>query len=290
MDGVIGTRDTAPVISVVVPAHNEASGLPRLLEALTPPANAERLEIVVVANGCTDATAEVARRFDVTVLETPVASKVRALALGDTAATSFPRVYVDGDVVISHRDVVRLAESLTGGVHAAGPRRVLPMTGASVLVRWYYEVWQQLPGVRTELYGRGVVAVDEVGHRRLQGWGEVMSDDLLVAMSFSPAERTVVEDAAAVIQPPKRYRDLVRRRVRAMSGNARLVASPDAPAVRGSGASPRFLAALALRHPRLIPGVVVFVGTAALAQVRARSALRRGDTTWLRDESSRSER
>ncbi|WP_156252161.1 glycosyltransferase family 2 protein [Pseudactinotalea terrae] len=276
------------MIGVVVPAHNEENGLPRLLAALQAPVDSEALEVVVVANGCTDGTAAIARSHDVHVIETPVPSKIQALALGDRSISGFPRLYVDGDVVITYDDVVRLAGALGAEVHAAGPRRSFPMTGVATLVRLYYRIWQQLPGVRDELYGRGVICVDEVGHERLRGWRDVMSDDLLIAMSFAPQERVVVEGTAAVIRPPKTYRDLLRRRVRAATGNARLASSSDRPQLRGSGASLGFLIRLAGRSPRLLPGVLVFAITGVLARVGAAAAVRRGDTRWHRDESSRS--
>lgn len=274
-------------VSIVIPAHDEEQVLGPLLAGLS--TGSAAAEVVVVANGCTDRTADVARRFaGIRVVESPVASKVRALELGDSLVSHFPRFYVDGDVVLGARDVRALAAALDEpGVHAVGPARELVLDGVSPLVRAYYGVWQRLPGVSRELYGRGVVAVDEEGHRRLSGWRDAMSDDLLVAMSFAPGEVRVVETARAVIRPPRHYRDLLRRRVRVMTGNLRLARDPGAPAVRGSGASPRTLAALALRTPRLAPGVAVFVATACLAHLGARRALARGSTVWLRDESSR---
>lgn len=260
--------------------------LPRLLSELTREPG-ERLHVVVVANGCTDDTADVARGFGVDVLETPVPSKIKALALGDRSLTTFPRVYVDADVVITAQDVLSLAAALGDDVHATGPVRNLPMAGVSTPVQLWYRVWQQLPGVQAELYGRGVIAVDEAGHERLRDWPEVMSDDLHVAMAFAPSERSVVGDAVAVIHPPKTYRDLLRRRVRALTGNARLLQQHDPPVVRPAGGSPRYLAGLVRRRPKQLPAVAVFVATAAVAQLRSRRAVRRGDTRWLRDESSR---
>ncbi|HLK37160.1 MAG TPA: glycosyltransferase, partial [Polyangiaceae bacterium] len=52
-------------VSIVVPAYNEATNIGRLLESLLAQETkvARILEIVVVASGCTDATAEVARQF-----------------------------------------------------------------------------------------------------------------------------------------------------------------------------------------------------------------------------------
>jgi hypothetical protein len=36
-------------------------------------------------------------------------------------------------------------------------------------VRWYYDVWTLLPGTQRGLWGRGVIALNEAGHRRLAG-------------------------------------------------------------------------------------------------------------------------
>src|SRR5206468_9477454 len=86
------------VTSVVIPAHNEAAVIGRLLTAILADAGPDEFEIVVVPNGCTDDTAAVASSFGVRVVETEVASKVAALRLGDASVKSFPRIYVDADV------------------------------------------------------------------------------------------------------------------------------------------------------------------------------------------------
>lgn len=275
------------MVTIIVPANNEERVIPRLLGRLT--GEDLEAEIIVVANGCTDRTAAVAGAFPgVQVIETPVPSKISALALGDQQATSFPRLYVDADVQLGAEDVRALCSALEAdGVCAAGPTRLLPMEGVAWSVRAYYGVWQQLDGVRRELYGRGVIAVDAVGHARVADWPEVMSDDLLLAMRFAPHESTVVAKATVVIRPPRTYRDLLRRRVRAMTGNQRLRTVVGALQVRGSGASLTALLSLAVRRPSLAPGVVVFGWTAVLARMGAARALARRDTVWLRDESSR---
>jgi dolichol-phosphate mannosyltransferase len=56
-------------VGVVVPAHNEAERLGRILPTL--PYDLVDL-VVVIADGCTDATAEVARRHGATVIEKPL--------------------------------------------------------------------------------------------------------------------------------------------------------------------------------------------------------------------------
>jgi cellulose synthase/poly-beta-1,6-N-acetylglucosamine synthase-like glycosyltransferase len=57
-----------PTLNVVVPAHNESQIIGRTLKALAKDISATR-RIVVVADNCTDETAEVARSYGVTVLE-----------------------------------------------------------------------------------------------------------------------------------------------------------------------------------------------------------------------------
>ncbi|MFN8493736.1 MAG: glycosyltransferase family 2 protein [Caldilineaceae bacterium] len=50
-----------PFYSIIVPAYNEAAWLPQLLEALTAQQTDRPYEIIVVANNCTDQTAQIAR-------------------------------------------------------------------------------------------------------------------------------------------------------------------------------------------------------------------------------------
>lgn len=273
------------VVSIVIPAHNEERVLARLLSALDDGALSDA-EVVVVANGCTDRTADVARTFSVKVVETPVPSKVRALALGDAQVSSFPRLYVDGDVVLSGVAARALCDALRGGIHAAGPSRDVPMSGTSAAVRWYYDIWERLEGTRDELYGRGVLAVDEVGHQRLIPWRETMSDDLMIAMSFGTDERRVVTEASVLIVPPRNYRFLLRRRVRAMTGNQLIRHDVVRPLRQPPSAGPSLIR-LAGREPRLIPRVVFFLATAVLAKTRGAAAARQPSRIWLRDDSSR---
>ena len=289
-------RQVRPVVSLVVPAHNEERVIARLLSALLDDAEPGELDITVVANGCADGTASVAARFDgVRVLETPIPSKAKALRLGDGAAIGFPRLYLDADVILSAADVRALARALESpGLLAAGPVRELPMDEVARSVRWYYEVWQRLPSVREELFGRGVIAVSEDGRSRLGDLPEGMSDDLTMAMAFRANERAVVIDARVVIWPARTYRDLLRRRVRAMTGNAQLADAGSRTSDLGvtTRLAPRTgladLLRIAAAEPRLAPKIALFASTAVLSRYRASWAARRGDhNTWLRDESSR---
>jgi len=243
----------------------------------------------VVANGCTDDTAEVAAAFGppVRVVSIPVASKTAALAAGDRAASGFPRCYVDADVETGAGDIRALAAALAQpGVLAAGPQRVLGLAGRPWPVRWYYDVWSRLPEVREGLFGRGVVAVAGPGHQRVASLPPVMSDDLAMSLVFAPGERRVVPAARAVVHTPRTGADLLRRRVRAAQGVTELGRVPGAP---GASARTRLpdLAAMVHARPLLAPRVALFLAVALAARLAARRAAARGHAGWLRDESSR---
>ncbi|ONH28992.1 hypothetical protein BL253_18000 [Pseudofrankia asymbiotica] len=245
-------------------------------------------DIVVVCNGCTDGTAEVAARFGpaVRVLETDIPSKINALRLGDAATDVFPRIYVDADIEINAVGLRALAAAVGDGGHlAAGPERALNLAGCPWLVRAYYSVWARLPAVSSGLVGRGVVAVSEAGHRRIAVLPNVVNDDLYLHLAFGPDERTVVTAARATIRPPRRVADLLRRRTRASLGNAEQASAR--PAGETTSASARTVGGLLLSNPRQAPAVAAFLAITAGGRVSARARSRRGTVGWLRDDSSR---
>ena len=274
--------------SVVVPAHNEERVIGRLLDGLLREACPGEIEIVVICNGCTDATAQAARArgADVHVETTPVPSKIEALRLGDRLATGFPRLYIDADVELTTRDVREICAALEDPrVLAAAPARVVPLATSSWPVRAFYELWQQLPLVRSGLFGRGVVAVSDVGHGRVARLPDCMSDDLFLAESFAPHECVVVPGARVIVHPPRTWADLLRRRTRAMAGNRE--ARETAASSGRSRTTAAAIASVVWHQPRLALRLPVFVTTTVLARRRARALRRAGNTAWLRDESSR---
>lgn len=275
------------VASVVIPAHDEERGIARNLTALLD--GSARLDVLVVCNGCTDRTAEVARRFapQVRVIEIPEASKSAAVRAGNAASAVFPRLHLDADVALSGADVLRLIEPLgRPGVLATAPRRVIPRDGCSPLVRWYYDVWEQLPQVGSGLFGRGAFALSRTGQDRVSALPTVMSDDLAASDAFSDAERLVVDSATVTVWPPRTVGDLLRRRIRVITGTTE--ARQAGLQRRDSTTHLSTLAQLGRQRPALIPRIGVFVAVTAVARLRARRAARSGTaSTWQRDESSR---
>jgi glycosyltransferase involved in cell wall biosynthesis len=278
------------VASVVIPAHNEAASIGRSLRALRIGAGDDDLDVVVVCNGCTDGTAEVARLADprARVIEIPQPSKSEAVRVGNALTPVFPRVHLDADIELTGAAVLELLAPIARGeVLATAPLRRLPRTGCSRWVRWYYDVWEALPQVEVGLFGRGVVVLSGQAQARVEHLSDMLNDDLGMSDAFSDEERAVVTSAVAVVHPPRTVRDLVRRRVRVATGNAQ--AAQLGARRAASRTSVRTLLGLAVTRPHVAVRLPVFLGVYVVAALGARRAVRAGDfETWQRDESSRS--
>ncbi|MEU7989121.1 glycosyltransferase [Streptosporangium canum] len=212
-----------PVVSVVVPAHNEeavvASGLRRLLAGTAP----GEFDVVVVANACSDRTAEVARQAGVRVVETPVPGKANALRLGDETCRTFPRVYLDADVELDAESVRALvAAAGRPGVLACAPVPAWDLAGVGWFTRRMHKVHDQLIAPFRALAGVGVYVLTEQGHARVFPLPDVISDDGWVHGGFAPHERAVVSEARSLVRPARTVSAHLNRRVRVRLGNRQL--------------------------------------------------------------------
>jgi hypothetical protein len=290
MVALAGIADTCSVTSVVIPAHNESAVIGRLLDALTADARPDEFDIIVVCNGCTDDTSGVAHAHapQARVIELTEPSKRLALMKGDATAVSFPRLYVDADVILDTAGARALVDALSEpGLLAVAPRRQDALDQCSPAVRAYYRVWTRLPAVQEGLYGRGVIAVSEQGYERIASRPDVLGYDLHVHTQFAPSERRIVAQATSIVYAPRTLPDLLQRRTRAAQGNAQLRKQTGGRSDT-TESSVRELARLASREPRLWPGLAVFSWVTLVARRRARKADRSGQpATWLRDESTR---
>jgi glycosyltransferase involved in cell wall biosynthesis len=273
--------------SVVIPAHNEERVLARGLSALLRGTEPGELEVIVVANACTDSTADVARAHGVRVIETSTPGKTHALRLGDAAATTFPRLYADADVDLTAESVRVLVDTLAQpGVLATSPVPHYDLSGARPSARRLHKVHELLMADRRGLAGAGVYCLNEVGHARVAPFPDVISDDGLVHRSFAPGERVVSSGASSVVRPTTTFGASLRRRVRVRQGNQEL----DALGLPRAEGRLRVGSLVGLVRGRRITPVdaawyLVLLG-ADRAQVRWRT-LRGAEVSWGTDASSR---
>lgn len=276
-------RRRSPAASVVIPAHDEESVIGRCLDSLLAGAAPGELEVVVVANGCSDRTAEIASAVPgVTVIEVDRASKIAALNAGDQAAKTFPRAYVDADVevsVASLRAVVDLLDR--GDVSCAAPRMEVDLTGRPWFVKCFYRGFAELPYAADDLVGNGMYALSAPGRARFDEWPDITADDLYVRNLFTPAERASTAVGSFLVHPPRTMTGLLSIRERSYRGNAEYARLGYVSSAEPTLDLGRMLGALR-RRPI---DIAVFIAVNAAAKLRLR--LRRREVRWERDDSGR---
>ena len=279
------------MLSVVIAAHNEENVIGRNLDALLAQEASGPIEVVVSANGCTDRTVARATRPSVIVIDRPEPGKAAALNAGDRVATGFPRIYLDADILVPPGGLAALVGRFAEAPHALAvvPRRRLDTVGRPWAIRAYFSINERLPAFRTGLFGRGVVAVSELGRGRFDAFPEMIADDLFLDSQFTDDEKAEVNSVEVVVAAPFTTPDLVRRLVRVRRGNAQMRAAAAAgrlnvrvrPADRWS-----WFRDVVLPNPRLLPAAVPYVLITLMAGLLARRRVSPGEG-WGRDESTR---
>ncbi|MCC2034030.1 glycosyltransferase family 2 protein [Microbacterium allomyrinae] len=272
---------------MVVPAHDEESVIGRLLEGLL---DGSLDDVVVVANGCRDRTADIARDAgsSVTVVELAEGSKIAALNAGDDAARAFPIAFVDADVIVSGRTLAALAERLDdSGSLVASPRLEVAPSG-SWWVRQYYRIWALTDYRSTGHVGSGIYMISARGRDRFDRFPDVIADDLFIQRLFAPDERLTPEDLVFRVEAPGTLRSLLHRNTRIAAGNRELAERfPDLAAPAG-GAGARSIARRVWRRPSLWVAFATYAVMYLSAHRRAAALLRgREQIAWNRDETTR---
>jgi len=274
-------------VSVIVPASNEAGLIGRCLDALLASrfATPTPWQLLVVANGCRDDTAAVARSYgdaakarqvDLQVIEVALGNKLNAINVGEGAATGDVLVYVDADVVVSPDLLAELAAALAGAAPAYGTGTLSIAPAEHWESRAYARFWSHLPFVVDGAPGCGVFAVNRSGRARWGAFPAVISDDTFVRLQFTPDER---KNVAAAYEWPivEGFGNLVKVRRRQDVGVTEIAALY--PALLGNEQKSRLTPARLLQLAAADPVGFAVYATVALATklpTRAREKWVRG--------------
>ena len=147
-----------PDLTVVIPAHDEAPFITGALESVLGQRwTRDRIEVVVVANGCTDDTAGMVRSFSaahpdlrVRLIELAEAGVGNARNAGARSARAPLLIFMDADARMTPYVVARAVKLDRSGVAAATYRMLAD--SRDLLDRgffWYMELITVLRGVRT---------------------------------------------------------------------------------------------------------------------------------------------
>jgi glycosyltransferase involved in cell wall biosynthesis len=271
--------------SVVIPAHNEAAVIRRCLDNLLSGFASGEIDVVVACNGCTDGTAEIVRSsgHDVRVIEVVKPSKTAALRAADDVLDTFPRIYLDADIVLSSASARQVLDRLRAGPLAARPPIRYDTAGAAFLVRSYYRARVRMPSVMGSLWGAGVYGLSTAGRARFGPFPDIIADDLFVDQRFERFEIEIVDSAPVVVAVPRRASDLFRILRRTYQGNTENQSLPGDSAST-TPSTLRELVKAASAGPLTALDATVYLGVAAAARLTLAVA---APPTWSRDESSR---
>lgn len=260
--------------SIVIPAHNEGARLGANLTLLTEGMTPGEFEIIVVANGCTDNTVDIAKSIPgVFVIELDEAGKAGALRAGDEAAQRLSRIYLDADVPLSASEARSLAAAVAQpGVFAATGQRRVVTRGTAIPVRAYYAISRRLPVFRDGLFGRGVIALSPAGRARFGEFPSMIADDLYLDSLFESHEKRQLDSVVTTVTAPQRTVQLVNRLARVRSGNRSMrEMSAARPASNSS-----WLRHVVLPRPWLWPAGICYAAVTIAAEIKSR----RAGLTW----------
>lgn len=189
------------MLSIIIPANNEAAHIGACLSAVLASDGPDEAQIVVVANGCADATVKIAKQFlpeadargwTLQVLDLPEGGKMRALNAGDAAASHAMRAYLDADVIVDAPLLGQITTALDVATprYASGKLRLAP--AKSWASRAYGRIYARVPFVSHGVPGAGLFATNQAGRVRWDTFPDIIADDTFVRLNFAPKERICV--------------------------------------------------------------------------------------------------
>ena len=156
-----------PFLSVVIPAYNEEVRLGPTLVRIKDHLAGQSYdsEILVVDNGSTDRTFEVAQQGGVEVLEERQRGKGAAVRKGMLAARGRHVLFSDADLSTPIEEVGRLLEALGAGHDIAIASRALPESKLPVRQPWYRELVGRAGNVVVQLVAVRGIADTQCGFK-----------------------------------------------------------------------------------------------------------------------------
>lgn len=258
------------MLSVIIPAHNEGPAIGACLSALLASTGAAQVQVIVVANGCTDQTAAIAqtcaaqadaRGWSMQVLDLPDGGKPGALNAADAVAIYPARAYLDADVTVSPDLLAQTVAALSqpGPVYASGRVQI---TGRGLIARAYAAIWSRVPFMTQGVPGCGFFAVNAAGRQRWGAFPPIISDDTFVRLHFTPTERILL-DAPYDWPIAEGFANLVKVRRRQDAGVAEIARLyPALPANDGTPKVPKL--SLAWHNP---PAFAVYSAVALMVRL-----------------------
>lgn len=275
--------------SIIIPAHNEASLISNTLNIVLSQIN-DDYEVIVVTNGCTDDTYDLANKFidSIKLITTDIPSKTNALNLGESQATLFPRIYMDADINLVDGSLIKITNALSEGEFlAVSPIPKMDLSGCSWFVKAYYDIWLSLPYCLSGMMGAGVYALSEEGRKHFDKFPDIIADDGYVRALFKEEERGNVKDAYAIVKAPANLKWLMKIKIRSRLGQMEL-ARKYPELLKNEQKSYRGAFFSVLKKPYKWPKLAIYIFINIITRIYAKKSLKNvSGYQWEKDMSSR---
>jgi len=190
------------VLSIIIPAHNEAGHIDACLHSVLASTGPDTAQVIVAANGCKDDTVLRAQAFErvaqgrgwqLEVLDLPAIGKVGALNQADQIAAHDMRVYLDADVTMDPDLLgqIKLALNTAQPRFVSGKMRLAP--AKSWATRAYARIYGKVPFMTQGVPGAGLFAVNAAGRSKWDQFPTLIADDTFVRLTFSPDQRDAMK-------------------------------------------------------------------------------------------------
>ena len=127
-------------LSVIIPAYNEAEFISSTIESLLKNDKLS-IEIIVVNNGSTDSTANIARSLGAKVLDRPIGTIAELRNIGAAASTGEIIVFMDADVCVTDKWFTHIFDTIkalqTNPMIVTGSRCIPPQNNNWLNKHWF---------------------------------------------------------------------------------------------------------------------------------------------------------
>ena len=274
--------------SIIIPAYDEekliGNRIKNLLEPLAPNCN----EIIIVCNGCTDATAAQARKIinqlainsehdcHINVVELDIGSKINALNHGINISKNPISVVLDADIEISSADCAELVNFMNNNnLLAASPTPKFNYKQANWLNKRFYKI------VSSSTYNKehriaNVIALSAEAKTKLFPLPNVIADDAYIQRTIGKSDYKLLNTINYTFNCPRTILAMLKVQSRIVRGNLELKSK-----------YPNLIAPKSKVSKSSAIDRAIFITIKTTAHIIARLELLFNVKKWHKDDSSR---
>jgi hypothetical protein len=212
--------------------------------------------------------------------------------MGDSAATTFPRIFLDADIEVSATFVRDITNALADNtICVAWPNVRFDDTLASSSVKAFYKVWTAMPYNTPGRIGVGAYALSERGRSKFTDFPSVIADDGYIRGLFpNSKDRLVVDTCYTRVKIPADLTSLIAIKTRSRMGVMEL--NERFPEVikghKSENSMERGSAFVAMaRNLGRFWCVAIYLYVNLLTRLRASRRLKQRNFEWERDSTTR---